>query len=68
MLKTTRSSKELASKKFRADDNEVVDGSDDKANETIRNLSRKSTRVPNIGIIGEPNFLTSNTKKAFNYL
>ena len=30
--------------------------------------SRKSTRVPNIGATGEPNFLTPDTKKAFNYL
>ena len=30
--------------------------------------SRKSTRVPNIGATGEPNFLTPDAKKAFNYL
>ena len=66
MLKTTGSSKELAPKAFRADDNEIVGGGD--GSETIRNSSRKSTRMPNIGAIGEPNFLTPDAKKAFNHL
>ena len=69
MLKTTGSSEELAPKTFRADDNEVINsGSSGKANETVRNSSRKSTHMPNIGATGEPNFLTPNAKKAFNHL
>ena len=66
MLKTTGLSKELALKTFKADKDEVVDGSD--GSKTVRNLSKKSTRVPNIGAIGELNFLTPNAKKAFNHL
>ena len=75
MLKTTRSSEELASKAFMAGNNEVVGGGGDRANKIIVDLSksknekfRKSTHMPNIGITGEPNFLIPNTKKAFNYL
>ena len=30
--------------------------------------SRKSTRVPNIEAMEKPNFLTLDTKKAFNHL
>ena len=71
LLKTTESS-ELASKAFRADDDEVVDGGG-RANETVMNLSknnksRNSTRVLNIGATRKPNFLTLDAKKAFNYL
>ena len=66
MLKTTRSSEELALKTFRVDDNEVVGSGGD--SETVRNSSRKLTCVPNIRATGEPNFLTPNTKKAFNHL
>ena len=70
LLKTTGSSDESASKAFRADDDEVVGG---RANETVVNSSkndksRNSTRVPNIGATGEPNFLTPDAKKAFNHL
>ena len=68
MLKTTGSSKELAPKAFRADDNKVVGGGGDKINEMVRNSSRKSMRVPNIGATGKPNFLTPNAKKTFNHL
>ena len=68
MLKTTRSSEELAQKMFRADDNKVVGGGGGKTNETVRNSSRKLTHMPNIGATGEPNLLISNAKKAFNYL
>ena len=68
MLKTTRSSKELATKTFRANDNKVVGSGDGKANETVRNSSKKSMRVPNIRATGESNFLTPNVKKTFNYL
>ena len=63
LLKTIGSS-ESAPKAFRADDNGVV-GVGGRANETVVNLSknkisRNSTRVPNIGATGEPNFLTSD--------
>ena len=58
---------------FRADDNKVVGGDGDKANETIVNLfqnnkSRKLMCMPNIGATEKPNFLTPNAKKIFNYL
>ena len=75
MLKTTGSSEESAPGAFRASKDEVVASGGDRANETVMDSStsknkksRKSTRMPNIGAIGEPNFLTPNTKKAFNYL
>ena len=73
MLKTTRSSKKLALKTFKADDIKIVDDSNGRANETIVNLFKnKKFRnlicIPNNGAIEEPNFLTPNTKKAFNYL
>ena len=67
MLKTTGSSKGTALKTFIAGNNEVSDG-DGRANKTIRNLSRKSTYIPNIGAIGESNILTPNAKKSFIYL
>ena len=73
MLKTIKSSEELASRMFKADENEVVGSDGDKADETVINLSknkksRKSTRVQNIEAIVEPNFLTPDAKKAFNHL
>ena len=75
MLKTTRSSKELALRAFRASNNEVIEGGGSKADETVVNLSKsknekskKSIHMPNIGAIEEPNFLTSDAKKAINYL
>ena len=73
LLKTTGSSEESASKAFRADGNEVVGGGSGRANGMVVNLSkneksRNSTRVPNIGATGEPNFLTPDAKKAFNHL
>ena len=73
LLKTTGSSDESAPKAFRADGDEVVGGGGGRANETVVNSSkndksRNSTRVPNIGATGEPNFLTPNAKKAFNHL
>ena len=67
MLKTTRSSKQLAPKMFKANDDEVVSGGDDKTNKIVRNSSKKSTHMPNIGVIGESNFLTPNAKETFNY-
>ena len=66
MLKITGSSRELALKIFRADNNEVVGGGG--GSKMVRNLSRKSTRMPNIGATKESNFLTPNAKKAFNHL
>ena len=66
MLKTIGSSEKSALKTLRADDDEVVSGAG--GSETIRNSSRKSTCVPNIGATGEPNFLTPDAKKAFNHL
>ena len=68
MLKTTRSFEELAPKTFRADDDEIVGSGGGRTNETVRNLFRKSMCMPNIGATGEPNFLTPDAKKAFNYL
>ena len=73
MLKTTRLSKTLAPKAFKAGNNEVVRGDGDRANEIVMDLSKnkkskKSTRMPNIGFTEEPNFLTSDAKKAFNHL
>ena len=78
ILKTSESPKELARKVFRADINEVVGGGGGRADETVRNLSKSkksknnksenSTRVPNIGATEEPTFLTSDTRKAFNFL
>ena len=51
----------------------VVRGSADRTDEMIVDLSkneksRKSTHVPNIEAIGEPKFLISDAKKAFNHL
>ena len=75
MLKTTGSSEESAPRAFRAGNDEVVGGGGGRADETVvdsstskNEKSRKSTRVPNIGATGEPNFLTPNAKKAFNHL
>ena len=64
---------ELAPKTFKADKNEIIDGSNSRANGTVVNLSknkksRKLTHMPNIKATEEPNFLTFNAKKAFNYL
>ena len=63
----------LLLKAFRADGNKIVGGGGGKANETVVNLSKKNKsrnlmRVPNIEATGEPNILTLNAKKAFNYL
>ena len=73
LLKTIKSSNELAPKVFKADGNEVVCDSSGRVNETVMNLpknnkSRNSTCMPNIRATGEPNFLTPNAKKAFNHL
>ena len=73
MLKTTGSSEESAPRAFRAGNDEVVGGGGGRADETVVNSSKnekskKSTRVPNVGATGKPNFLTPNAKKAFNHL
>ena len=73
MLKTTRLFDKLAPKAFKAGNNEVFGGDGGRADEAVVNLSKnkkskKSTYVPNVGAIGEPNFLISNAKKAFNHL
>ena len=75
MLKTTLLS-DLALKKLWANDDEIV-GADSKADEMIKNVSKskklKNTKSEilmriNNGATGEPTFLTSNAKKAFNLL
>ena len=63
---------DLAQKAFKANNNKVV-GVDGRANRIVVNLSKNekiknSTYMPNIGVTRKPNFLTSNTKKTFNYL
>ena len=65
-LKATESSN-LAPKALKADDDKVVEV-DNRANKMVVNLSKNLTHVPNIKAIGKSNFLTSNTKKTFNYL
>ena len=72
LLKATRLSK-LALKAFKVDNNKIIGDDDSRANKTFMNLSKNNksrdlTYMPNIGAIGEPYFLTSNTKKVFNYL
>ena len=70
MLKTIGSSEELAPRAFRAGNDEIVEGSGGRADETVMDSStskneksRKSTRVPNVGATGEPNFLTFDAKE-----
>ena len=66
----------MVSKKFKANANKIVDGRNNKANETIVNLSNKSknnksrklTHMPNIGAIEKPTFFTLNVKKALSHL
>ena len=69
MLKTTGLFEDLAPKTFMTDNNEVVGGGGDgRANEMVRNLSKKLTCVPNIRATGKSNFLILDAKKAFNHL
>ena len=73
ILKTIRSSKKLASKAFKTDNNKLVEGGYSKTNETVVDLSKnkiskKSMCMPNIGAIKKLNFPTFDAKKAFNYL
>ena len=72
LLKTTGLSESIP-KAFKANDDKIFGNSSSKANGTVVNLSknkksRKSTCISNIGAMKKPNFLTSNAKKAFNYL
>ena len=72
-MKTTRLFDELAPKVLRVDGNKIFCDSDNRANRMVVNLSKnekskKLTYVPNIRAIGKLNFLTFDTKKAFNQL
>ena len=74
MLKITRLFEEFALRTFRNNNNEVVEDSNNRANKMIVDSSKSKNKkfeklisIPNIGAIGEPNFLTPNAKKAFNY-
>ena len=72
LLKTIRLSN-LISKALKADDNEVVNSGNVRANKTVVNLSknnkfRNSIYISNIKAIKKPSFLTSNAKKTFKYL
>ena len=62
MLKTTGSFEELVLRTFKAGNNEVVGGGNDKADETVVDLSKsknkkskKLTYVPSIGVTRELN-------------
>ena len=73
MFKTTGSFEKLALKAFKTSKNKVVRGDGGRADEMVVDLSKnekskKSTCMPNVGVMEEPNFLTPNAKKAFNYL
>ena len=70
MLKTTKSSKKLTLRAFKAENNEVVRSGADKTDKTVVDLSkfknkksRKLMYMPNIGATREPNFLIPNTKE-----
>ena len=63
----------MALKLFRPDDNKVFDNGSYKTNETVMNSSKKNKSrnfiyISNIKATRKPIFLTSNTKKTFNYL
>ena len=73
MLKTTGLSEKSAPRAFRAGNNKIVGVDGSRADETVVNLFKNkkfmiSTHMPNIGATKEPNFLTPNAKKTFNYL
>ena len=73
MLKTTKSTKKLALKVFRAYNDKIVGGGDDRANETFVNLfknekSKNLMYIINIKATKKPNSLISNAKKIFNHL
>ena len=59
----------MALKIFRADDVEIVDGSNNnKADKTGKKLSKNLTYISNIAATKEFTFLSFNAKKSFNYL
>ena len=62
------SSEKLALKTFKAYNNKVVGGDSGRINKTVKNSSRKLMHVSNIRATEEPNFLTPDAKKTFNYL
>ena len=73
MLKTTKLSKKLAPKAFKADDDKIASDNSNKTNETVVNLSKNNKSknlmyMPNIGVTRKLIFLISNTKKIFNHL
>ena len=68
LFKTTRLSENLTPKVFRADDNNNISVYNNKTDETIMNLSKNWTYVPNIRAIGKLIFLTPNAKNFFNHI
>ena len=73
MLKTTGLSEKSARRAFKAGNDEIVRDDGSRNYKTVVDLSknekyRKLTYLPNIGATGEPNFLTFDSKKAFNHL
>ena len=68
MLKTTKLFKKLALKIFKANNNKIVGSDSGRANETIWNSSKNLMHMLNIRVMGEPNFLTLDAKRAFNHL
>ena len=53
---------------LQANNNKVFGSSSSRTYETIVNLSRKLTCMPNIRATEKPSFLILNIKKTFNYL
>ena len=73
MFKPIRLSEELAPRALKLGKDEVVRDGGDRIDETVVDLSknkksRKLKHVLNIRVTRKPNFLTSNAKKALNYL
>ena len=63
----------MASKAFKANDNQVVNSDGGRTNKTVINLSKNNksknlTYIASIRVIKKSTFLTSNAKKAFNHL
>ena len=75
MLKITGLFKKLASRAFKAGNDEVVRSGGGRIDETVvdsskskNKKSKKLTCISNIGAIKKSNFLTLDAKKAFNHL
>ena len=66
LLKATKSLN-LTQKAFKSNNNKIV-RIDNKANKINVDSFRNSMRIPNIGAIREPTFLTLDAKKNFNHL